>query len=102
MVEITSEERVYRALQRKESDHVPHFEWLVDWRAREALCPGCKGHNDFAVQMGYVSQDTEEEHGIEVESPIKAMTDFEPVESFGAGVSSYPQTCTHDCRFGGE
>ena len=102
MVEMTSEERVYRALQRKEPDRVPHFEWLVDRRDREELCPGCKGHNDFAVQMGqdaiivnpifkkervsenrwltewgYVSQDTEEEHGIEVESPIKTMADFE-------------------------
>ncbi len=102
MVEMTSEERVLRVLQRKEPDRVPHFEWLVDRRVREALCPGNKGNIDFAVQMGhdavivdpifkkervsenrwlsewgYVSQDTEEEHGIEVESPIKSMTDFE-------------------------
>jgi uroporphyrinogen decarboxylase len=102
MVEMTSEERVMRALQRQEPDRVPHFEWLVDYRVREALLPGCKDQNDFAVKMGqdavivdpifkkervsenrwlsewgYVSQDTEEEHGIEVESPIKTMADFE-------------------------
>jgi uroporphyrinogen decarboxylase len=102
MAEMTSEERVLRVLRRQEPDRVPHFEWLVDRRVREALCPGCKSHNDFAVQMGqdavivdpifrkekvsknrwksewgYITQDTGEEHGIEVESPIKTVSDFE-------------------------
>jgi uroporphyrinogen decarboxylase len=102
MVEMTSEERVMRVLQHQQPDRVPHFEWLVDRRVRDVLCPGNKGHNDFAVQMGhdavlvdpifkkervgtnrwlsewgYVSQDTPEEHGIEVESPIQSMADFE-------------------------
>jgi uroporphyrinogen decarboxylase len=102
MVEMTSEERVLRVLQRQVPDRVPHFEWVVDHRVREALYPGCKSHDDFAVKMGhdailvdpiykkkrvgtdrwlsewgYVSQDTNEEHGIEVESPIKTMADFE-------------------------
>lgn len=102
MVEMTSEERVLCALQRQVPDRVPHFEWLVDRRVREALLPDCRDFNEFAVQMGqdaviadpifkkervgsnrwlsewgYVSQDTEEEHGIEVESPIKTMADFE-------------------------
>ena len=40
MVEMTSEERVLRVLQRQEPDRVPHFEWVVDHRVREALCPG--------------------------------------------------------------
>lgn len=102
MVEMTSEERILRVLQRQEPDRVPHFEWLVDRRVRKALCPDCKSYNEFAVQMehdaiivdpiykkervsenrwrsewGYVTQDTPEEHGIEVESPIKTMADFE-------------------------
>jgi uroporphyrinogen decarboxylase len=102
MVEMTSEERVLRVLQRGQPDRVPHFEWLVDHRVRKALCPDAKDHNDFAVQIGqdaviadpifkkervgtnrwlsewgYVSQDTDEEHGIEVESPIKTLSDFE-------------------------
>ncbi|MBC8507155.1 MAG: hypothetical protein H8D34_20000 [Chloroflexi bacterium] len=102
MVEMTSEERVLRVLQRQEPDRIPHFEWIVDHRVREALCPGCKDYNDFAVEMehdaiivdlnykkervgtrrwlsewGYVSQDTDEEHGVEVESPIKTMSDFD-------------------------
>ena len=102
MAEMTSEERMLRVLQRQEPDRVPHFEWLVDRRVREALCPGNKSNNDFAVKMGhdavifdpiftkdrvgsdrwrsewgFVTQDTPEEHGIEVESPIKTMADFE-------------------------
>jgi uroporphyrinogen decarboxylase len=102
MAEMTSEERVLYALKRQVPDRVPHFEWLVDRRVRDALCPNYTDHNDFAVQMGqdavivdpifkkervgpirwlsewgYVSQDTAEEHGIEVESPIKTMQDFE-------------------------
>ena len=102
MGNMTSEERVLRVLQRKEPDRVPHFEWVVDRQVREALCPGCKSHADFAIRMGhdaiivdpifnkekvganrwrsewgYVAQETHEEHGIEVESPIKTMADFE-------------------------
>jgi uroporphyrinogen decarboxylase len=102
MTEMNSEERMYRVLQRQEPDRVPHFEWLVDRRVRDALCPGCKSHNEFAVRMGqdavivdpifkkervspnrwrsewgYVTQDTPEEHGIEVEAPIKTLSDFE-------------------------
>jgi uroporphyrinogen decarboxylase len=102
MAEMTSEERVLCVLQRQQPDRVPHFEWLVDRQVRGALLPGVTDHNEFADQMGqdavivdpifskekvgpnrwlsewgYVSQDTTEEHGIEVESPIKNMDDFE-------------------------
>jgi uroporphyrinogen decarboxylase len=102
MAEMTSEERVLCVLQRGQPDRVPHFEWLVDHRVRKALCPAAKDYNDFAVQIGqdavivdpifkkervstnrwlsewgYSSQDTAEEHGIEVESPIKTLAHFE-------------------------
>jgi len=102
MASLTSEERIMRVLRREEPDRVPHFEWLIDRQVREVLLPGCKDTNDFAVRMGhdavlgdvkwkkervgsnrwlsewgYVTQDTAEEHGIEVESPIKTMADFE-------------------------
>ncbi len=43
MVEMTSEERVLCVAAAQEPDRVPHFEWLVDRRVREALCPGLKG-----------------------------------------------------------
>jgi uroporphyrinogen decarboxylase len=105
MAELTSEERVLRALRREIPDRVPHFEWLVDRRVRQALCPQARDYQDFAVQIGhdailvdpiytkervgssrwlsewgFVTQDTPEEHGIEVESPIKSMADFERYE----------------------
>ncbi len=105
--ELTPKERVLRTLRGQTSDRVPHFEWLVDKRVRDALLPGNTGHNDFAVRMGhdavlvdpvfgktplsdgagpgrrylsewgYIGQKTQEEHGIEVESPIKTLADFE-------------------------
>ena len=53
MAELTSEERILRTLQRKEPDRVPHFEWVVDRRVREALYPGCKSYADFALRMGH-------------------------------------------------
>jgi uroporphyrinogen decarboxylase len=102
MAELTSKERMLRVLQRRQPDRVPHFEWAVDRKVREAILPGCRDHNDFAVRMGhdavlvdpvfkktlltdgrylsewgYVEQKTEEEHGIEVESPIRTLADFE-------------------------
>jgi uroporphyrinogen decarboxylase len=102
MPELSSEERVLRVLRRQEPDRVPHFEWVVDRKVRSALCPGCNSYNEFAGRMGldavlagpnfskkavgpgqwlsewgYVGQDTEEEHGIEVASPIKTWEDYE-------------------------
>jgi uroporphyrinogen decarboxylase len=102
MAELTPRERILRVLQRQEPDRVPHFEWLVDKKVRDAILPGCADHNDFAVRMGhdavlvdpnfkkealpggryrsewgYVGQKTQEEHGIEVESPIGTLADFE-------------------------
>ena len=111
--ELTPKERILRAVKREVPDRVPHFEWLVDKKVRDALLPGNTGHNDFAVRMGhdavlvdptfgktplpdgryvsewgYVGQKTQEEHGIEVESPIKTMADFErytPPDPYAAG-----------------
>lgn len=102
MTGLTSEQRVLRALQRQEPDRIPHFEWLVDGRVRRVLHPECATANEFALRVGqdavivepffsktpvgpgrwlsewgYITQDTEEEHGIEVESPIQTMADLD-------------------------
>ncbi|HVO39393.1 MAG TPA: uroporphyrinogen decarboxylase family protein [Spirochaetia bacterium] len=102
MKELTGEQRILRVLDRQEPDRVPHFEWAIDRKVREALAPGCGTLNGFAARMGldaaladpdfrkdpagpgrwrsewgYVLQDSAEEHGIEVESPIHTMADFE-------------------------
>ena len=102
MREMTGEERILRVLERGQPDRVPHFEWAIDRRVREALLPGCSSLNEFAARMGldavladpdfqktpagpgrwrsewgYVLQESAEEHGVEVESPIQSMEDFE-------------------------
>jgi len=102
MAELTSAERVRRVLCREEPDRVPTFEWLIAKNVREALCPGCTSHNDFAVRMGhdailvdpdfrkeqvgptrwrtewgYVVEYGGEEHGVEVESPIRTLADLD-------------------------
>jgi uroporphyrinogen decarboxylase len=102
MADLTPKERILRVLNRQEPDRVPHFEWSIDRKVRQAILPGCKDHNDFAVRMGhdavlvdpafkktqltggryisewgYIGQKTQEEHGIEVESPIQTLADFE-------------------------
>ncbi len=99
---MTGEERILRVLDRREPDRVPHFEWAIDRKIREALAPGSGTLNEFAERMGldavladpdfrrepagpgrwrtewgYVLQDSAEEHGVEVESPIQTMQDFE-------------------------
>jgi uroporphyrinogen decarboxylase len=101
MAELTSAERVLRVLDRREPDRVPTFEWLIARNVREALCPGSRSHNDFALCMGhdavlvdpdftktqvgpdrwrtewgYVVEYGGEEHGVEVESPIRTMDDL--------------------------
>ncbi len=101
MTEMNSIERILCVLERKIPDRVPHFEWMVDHKVRQALCPEAKDPLDFYDQMGwdaviadtcyqkekvgegrwlsewgFVTQDTPEEHGIEVESPIKTLADF--------------------------
>ena len=53
MAELTPKERILRALRREEPDRVPHFEWLVDRKVRNAILPGCADHNDFAIRMGH-------------------------------------------------
>ena len=86
----------------KNQTECPDFEWMVDHRVREALVPEAKDALEFYDLMdwdavivdpvykkekvsedrwlsewGFVTQDTPEEHGIEVELPIKTLADFE-------------------------
>jgi uroporphyrinogen decarboxylase len=51
MTELTSAERVMRALQRQEPDRIPHFEWTIDHRVRHAICPG-SSTEEFTIRMG--------------------------------------------------
>ena len=48
---MTSAERVLRVLRREEPDRIPHFEWIIDRRVRDAICPGST-MEEFTVRMG--------------------------------------------------
>jgi uroporphyrinogen decarboxylase len=100
MPELTSAQRVLRALRREEPDRIPHFEWIIDRKVREAICPGCTmeeftvrmgldailtspdfkkeqlGPNRFRNEWGVVLETTTEEHGFPVDGPIHSLDDF--------------------------
>jgi len=100
MAQLTSAERVMRVLRREEPDRIPHFEWIIDRKVREAICPGCT-MEEFTVRMGLdailtapdikkeqispkrfrnewgvVLETTAEEHGVAVEGPIHTLDDL--------------------------
>jgi uroporphyrinogen decarboxylase len=94
MGELTSAERVMRVLRREEPDRIPHFEWIIDRKVREAICPGCTmeeftvrmgldailtapdikkeqiGPRRFRNEWGVISEANAEEHTFPVEGPI--------------------------------
>jgi len=47
---MNSEERVLNALQRKEIDRIPTFEWSIDKKVIEEICPDCT-IDDFIYKM---------------------------------------------------
>ena len=97
---MTSAERVMRVLRREEPDRIPHFEWIIDRKVREAICPGCTmeeftvrmgldailtapdikkeqiGPHRFRNEWGVVLETTAEEHGFPVEGPIHSLEDL--------------------------
>ncbi len=100
MSELICAERVMRVLRREEPDRIPHFEWIIDRKVREAICPGASmeeftlrmgldailtapdikkeqiAPNRFRNEWGVVLETTAEEHGFPVEGPIHSLEDF--------------------------
>jgi len=100
MASMTSAERVLRVLRREEPDRIPHFEWIIDRRVRQAICPGCSmeeftlrmgldailcgpdfkkeqvGPKRFRNEWGVVQEYSSEEHGFPVEGPIHSLDDL--------------------------
>jgi uroporphyrinogen decarboxylase len=100
MSELTCAERVMRVLKRQEPDRIPHFEWIIDRKVREAICPGASmeeftlrmgldailtapdikkeqiSPNRFRNEWGVVLETTAEEHGFPIEGPIHSLDDF--------------------------
>lgn len=112
MSELTGAQRVMRVLRGDEPDRIAHFEWIIDRKVREAICPCCT-MEEFTVRMGldailtapdfsneqigpgrYRSEwgviyaKTGEEHGLPVEGPIKTIEDlrkYTPPDPHAAG-----------------
>jgi uroporphyrinogen decarboxylase len=100
MTELTSAERVMRVLRNEQPDRIPHFEWIIDSRVRQAIVPGCTmeeftlrmgldailtgpdfskeqvGENRYRNEWGVVSEYGAEEHGVPVDGPVKSLADF--------------------------
>ncbi len=100
MAELTSAERVLRTLRREEPDRIPHFEWIIDHRVREAILPGSTmeeftirmgldailtgpnfskekiGDKKYRNEWGVVQEDSGEEHMVPIEGPIQTLDDF--------------------------
>ena len=104
MSELTSAQRVMRVLRNEQPDRIPHFEWIIDHKVREAICPGCSmeeftvrmgldailtgpdfkkeplGSNRFRNEWGVVSERTTEEHAFPVSGPIRSLADLDKYE----------------------
>jgi uroporphyrinogen decarboxylase len=104
MSAMTSAERVRAVLRREEPDRIPHFEWVVDPKVRDVLCPGCSyeefvvrlewdailtspdfakervGPNQWKNEWGIVRQDTGEESKYPIKGPISTLEDLERYE----------------------
>jgi uroporphyrinogen decarboxylase len=104
MPQLTSVERVMRTLRREQPDRIPHFEWIIDRKVREAICPGCTleeftvrmdldailtgpdfkkeqvGPQRFRNEWGVVVEYTGEEHSFPVAGPIHSVDDLDRYE----------------------
>jgi uroporphyrinogen decarboxylase len=99
-------------LRKEEPDRIPHFEWIIDHKVREAICPGAT-MEEFTVRMGLdailtgpdfrkeqigphryrnewgvTMEKTAEEHAIPVQGPIRSLDDlrkYEPPDPHALG-----------------
>jgi uroporphyrinogen decarboxylase len=101
MTELTSVERMTRAMQRRDVDRVPIFEWLIDKKVINAIKPGLSEH-EFVYAMGLdalcidcdyektkidggliknewgiINKDTGQAHTYPVDGPIRTYKDLE-------------------------
>jgi uroporphyrinogen decarboxylase len=101
MKELSSEERILRTLELRETDKVPTFEWAIDKKVIEALKPG-SSYEKFCYEMdidaicvecdyenkiiegdliedewGIVKKNTGEAHTYPVNGPVKSIEDAE-------------------------
>ncbi|MBM3705315.1 MAG: hypothetical protein FJW66_02210 [Actinobacteria bacterium] len=112
MKKLTGEERIIRALELKEADRVPHFEWYIDKKVINAISAG-SDYIDFYYKMdidaicidcdfdkkildngliqdewGMIKKDTGESHAFPVDGPVRTLKDAEkyiPPDPFKPG-----------------
>jgi len=101
---MTSAERVMTALRGEVPDRIPHFEWIIDKKVRQALCPGSDieeftvrmgldamltapdfkteqiGPHTFKNEWGLVVEKGEEQHSVVTEPAITCMEDLDTYE----------------------
>ena len=104
MAEMNSAERVMTALRGEVPDRIPHFEWIIDKKVRQVLCPGSDieeftvrmgldamltapdfkteqiGPSTFKNEWGLVVEKGEEQHSVVTEPAIRSMEDFNNYE----------------------
>ena len=100
MAAMTSYERVMAVLKGKVPDRIPHFEWIIDQRVREVICPGGSMEeftvrmaldamltspdyiteqlrpNTFKNEWGCVQEKGQEQHSTTLQGPIQTLEDF--------------------------
>ena len=101
MAELTSVQRVMRVLRNEEPDRIPHFEWIIDHKVREAIIPDCSmeeftvrmgldailtgpdfrkqqiGENRYRNEWGVVSEYSSEEHSMPIGAPLETLEDLQ-------------------------
>ena len=101
METLSGEERIMRALKRKEVDRVPTFEWFIDKKVIEALSPG-SSYEKFCYELDIdaicvdcdfdsrilddgliedewqmIKKNTKEAHAYPVDGPVRTLKDAE-------------------------
>jgi len=100
MTPMTSYERVMTVLKGQVPDRIPHFEWIIDQKVREIICPGGSmeeftvrmgldamltspdyktvqlSPNTFKNEWGCVMEKGAEQHSTTLEGPIQSLDDF--------------------------
>ncbi len=65
---MTSYERVMTVLKGQVPDRIPHFEWIIDQKVRNVICPG-GSMEEFTVHMGLDAMLTSPDYTSEQLSP---------------------------------
>ena len=100
MAPMTSYERVMTVLKGQVPDRIPHFEWIIDQRVRQVICPGGSmeeftvrmgldamltspdyktaqlSPNTFRNEWGCIMEKGQEQHSTTLEGPIQSLDDF--------------------------